>query len=323
MGSKSKRSFNKRRRSHRLHRSYSDNDHSCVYTKKRSSNSSTAIEEEITEYLARKLKTHLKDLFVWQKKIERDVSRGLPLDAYSLGAERKRHRERIEEIEEAKKSRERKALERAAKRYCFAPSDFQDEQQESKLRSEEDEYEFEMNAAEGDTDHHHQHEEEAMAASTRRAESNLRSEISKIEEDLQEDESDMQALEEDTDDYHQLRKPKYWNRVHTGYEWNKYNKIHYDHHDSPPPKSVRGYKFVIFYTDLEDNKKVPSYTIEKDGNNSETCILRFHGGSPYEDIAFRIVNKDWEYCGKKGFKCTFEGGILRLYFNFKRYRYRK
>jgi hypothetical protein len=31
------------------------------------------------------------------------------------------------------------------------------------------------------------------------------------------------------------RKPKYYNRVHTGYEWNKYNQTHYDH-DKPPPK---------------------------------------------------------------------------------------
>lgn len=40
---------------------------------------------------------------------------------------------------------------------------------------------------------------------------------------------------------------------------------------------------------------------------------------PYEDIAFRIVNREWERSHKKGFK--FERGILRLYFNFKRYRY--
>ena len=34
------------------------------------------------------------------------------------------------------------------------------------------------------------------------------------------------------------RKPKYFNRVHTGYEWNKYNQTHYDH-DNPPPKTVQ------------------------------------------------------------------------------------
>ncbi|XVF33603.1 hypothetical protein REPUB_Repub17cG0182400 [Reevesia pubescens] len=123
-------------------------------------------------------------------------------------------------------------------------------------------------------------------------------------------------------DKYRPRKPKYFNRVHTGYEWNKYNQTHYDH-DNPPPKIVQGYKFNIFYPDLVDKTKAPVYTIEKDGNSSETCIIRFHAGPPYEDIAFRIVNKEWEYSHKKGFKCTFERGILHVYFNFKRYRYRR
>lgn len=153
-------------------------------------------------------------------------------------------------------------------------------------------------------------------------------------------------------DKYRPRKPKYFNRVHTGYEWNKYNQTHYDH-DNPPPKIVQGYKFNIFYPDLVDKSKAPTYTIEKDGDSAETCIIRFHAGPPYEDIvcyciflkqltictllkilqktnsilcvkqAFRIVNKEWEYSHKKGFKCTFERGILHLYFNFKRYRYRR
>jgi hypothetical protein len=50
---------------------------------------------------------------------------------------------------------------------------------------------------------------------------------------------------------------------------------------------------------------------------------RFSAGPPYEDIAFRIVNKEWEYSHKRGYKCTFERGILHLYFNFKRARYRR
>lgn len=123
-------------------------------------------------------------------------------------------------------------------------------------------------------------------------------------------------------DKYRPRKPKYFNRVHTGYEWNKYNQTHYDH-DNPPPKIVQGYKFNIFYPDLVDKTKAPVYHIEKDGSNGETCLIRFDAGPPYEDIAFRIVNKEWEYSHKKGFKCTFERGILHVYFNFKRYRYRR
>ncbi|EOY17343.1 Cactus-binding domain, C-terminal, Cactin, central region [Theobroma cacao] len=121
-------------------------------------------------------------------------------------------------------------------------------------------------------------------------------------------------------DKYQPRKPKYFNRVHTGYEWNKYKQTHYDH-DNPPPKIVQGYEFNIFYPDLVDKTKAPGYTIEKDGNGTETCVIRFHAGPPDEDIAFRIVNKGSEYSHKKGFKCTFEHGILHIYFNFKRYRY--
>ncbi|KAG8363508.1 hypothetical protein BUALT_Bualt19G0029600 [Buddleja alternifolia] len=123
-------------------------------------------------------------------------------------------------------------------------------------------------------------------------------------------------------DKYRPRKPKYFNRVHTGYEWNKYNQTHYDH-DNPPPKTVHGYKFNIFYPDLVDKSTAPNYTIEKDGDSTETCIIKFHAGPPYEDIAFRIVNKEWEYSHKKGFKCTFERGILHVYFNFQRYRYRR
>lgn len=120
------------------------------------------------------------------------------------------------------------------------------------------------------------------------------------------------------------RKPKYFNRVHTGYDWNKYNRTHYDA-DNPPPKTVQGYKFNVFYPDLIDPTKAPSYVIERDleSVDGSTCILRFTAGPPYEDIAFRIVNKDWELNPKKGFKCVFDRGILQLYFNFRRQFYRR
>jgi len=68
-------------------------------------------------------------------------------------------------------------------------------------------------------------------------------------------------------DKYRPRKPKYFNRVHTGYEWNKYNQTHYDH-DNPPPKIVQGYKFNIFYPDLVDKSKAPTYGIEKDERSS-------------------------------------------------------
>eukprot|EP00301_Raphidiophrys_heterophryoidea_P007706 c12949_g1_i1.p1 GENE.c12949_g1_i1~~c12949_g1_i1.p1 ORF type:complete len:510 (-),score=162.36 c12949_g1_i1:44-1573(-) len=122
-------------------------------------------------------------------------------------------------------------------------------------------------------------------------------------------------------DKYRPRKPRFFNRVNTGYEWNKYNQTHYDH-DNPPPKTVQGYKFNIFFPDLIDPTKTPTFVIEE-GDNPDTCVIRFHAGPPYEDIAFKIVNKEWQYSRKSGYKCTFQRGVLHLYFNFKRYRYRR
>lgn len=114
------------------------------------------------------------------------------------------------------------------------------------------------------------------------------------------------------EDKYRPRKPRYFNRVHTGYEWNKYNQTHYDT-ENPPPKVVQGYKFNIFYPDLIDKSNAPSYRIVKEPGNDETVILKFTAGAPYEDIAFRIVNKEWVYGHRRGFRSSFDRGILQLY----------
>lgn len=114
------------------------------------------------------------------------------------------------------------------------------------------------------------------------------------------------------------RKPKYFARVQLGYEWNKYNQTHYDH-DNPPPKVVQGYRFNIFYPELVDKTKAPTYRIERENGRKrgqtlapagedDTCLIRFVAGPPYEDIAFRIVDKEWDYSAKRerGFKSSFD-----------------
>ncbi|KAJ3083751.1 hypothetical protein BCR33DRAFT_766960 [Rhizoclosmatium globosum] len=123
-------------------------------------------------------------------------------------------------------------------------------------------------------------------------------------------------------DKYRPRKPRFFNRVHTGFEWNKYNQTHYDS-DNPPPKVVQGYKFNIFYPDLIDKTKTPTYRIEKDEGYPDTVILRFIASAPYEDIAFRIVKKEWEYSHKNGFRSSFDRGVLQLHFHFKRQFYRR
>ncbi|KAM6920401.1 splicing factor Cactin [Lycodopsis pacificus] len=123
-------------------------------------------------------------------------------------------------------------------------------------------------------------------------------------------------------DKYRPRKPRFFNRVHTGFEWNKYNQTHYDF-DNPPPKIVQGYKFNIFYPDLIDKRSTPQYFLEPSPDNKDFGILRFHAGPPYEDIAFKIVNREWEYSHRHGFRCQFSNGIFQLWFHFKRYRYRR
>jgi len=123
-------------------------------------------------------------------------------------------------------------------------------------------------------------------------------------------------------DKYRPRKPRYFNRVKTGYEWNKYNQTHYDK-ENPPPKIVQGYKFNVFYSDLIDPTVPPKYILETIPEDPDYQLIRFTAGPPYEDIAFKIVTKEWEYSHKRGFKCVFDRGVLNLYFNFRRYRYRR
>ena len=117
---------------------------------------------------------------------------------------------------------------------------------------------------------------------------------------------------------HRPRKPRYFNRVQMGYEWNKYNQTHYDH-DNPPPKVVQGYKFNIFYPDLIDKTKAPTFRIERENGRKrgqsfapageeDTCLIRFVAGPPYEDVAFRIVDKEWDYSAKRerGFRSSYD-----------------
>lgn len=123
------------------------------------------------------------------------------------------------------------------------------------------------------------------------------------------------------EDKYKPRKPRFFNRVKTGFEWNKYNQTHYDH-DNPPPKIVQGYKFNIFYPDLIDKTKAPTYHVEK-SDTADTVMLRFSAGPPYEDVAFKIVNREWNLSHKFGFRVVFDRGVLQLYFNVKRWRYRR
>ena len=47
--------------------------------------------------------------------------------------------------------------------------------------------------------------------------------------------------------------------------------------------------------DLIDKTKAPSFNVIKEKGNDDTALLVFKCGPPYEDLAFRIVNREWEY----------------------------
>ncbi|GJD03233.1 hypothetical protein ColKHC_12058 [Colletotrichum higginsianum] len=124
-------------------------------------------------------------------------------------------------------------------------------------------------------------------------------------------------------DKYRPRKPRYFNRVQMGYEWNKYNQTHYDH-DNPPPKVVQGYKFNIFYPELIDKTKAPTFKIIREhgrkrgesfaaAGEEDTCLIRFIAGPPYEDIAFRIVDREWDYSAKRdrGFRSSFDKAMAK------------
>ena len=118
------------------------------------------------------------------------------------------------------------------------------------------------------------------------------------------------------------RLPKFYNKVKSGVVWNKYAQTHFDE-DNPPPKQVLGYKFSIFYPDLVDASKAPRYKLEACETSTQHIILRFMAGAPYEDLAFKILNKEWDLDRRSGFSCQFERRVLQLHFSFKRDRYRR
>ena len=97
--------------------------------------------------------------------------------------------------------------------------------------------------------------------------------------------------------------------------------ISYDS-ENPPPKVIQGYKFNIFYPDLADKTTTPQFYLEPNAT-PDTLNIRFHAGAPYEDIAFTIINREWEMSERHGFRSSFDRGILQLHFNFKRHRYRR
>ena len=116
-------------------------------------------------------------------------------------------------------------------------------------------------------------------------------------------------------------KPRYANKKILGFDWNKHNQAHYDNINLPP-KTVSGYRFNIFYPNLVDKTKTPKFYLQR-SETPDMCIIRFESGAPYEDVAFKIINREWNTRQKGDFLNVFDKGVLKLYFKFKRFRYKR
>jgi hypothetical protein len=120
---------------------------------------------------------------------------------------------------------------------------------------------------------------------------------------------------------HRPCQPRIFKKVHAGYNWCQYNKKHYDP-DNPPPTTVPGYTFNMFYPDLIDQTKTRSYSLIVCEDNQDFSILKFHAEPPYEYIAFKIVSNEWDYSYHHEFRCHFPTGIVQLWFYFRKWKYR-
>jgi hypothetical protein len=128
------------------------------------------------------------------------------------------------------------------------------------------------------------------------------------------------ALQPGTD----ARKPERFAKVFSRVKWNRYNKAHYDY-SNPPPRIVSGYEFTMLYPDLK-SAVTPTFSVipTEKGWSDEYCVLLFKAGPPYLDVAYRVVNQQWDQ-RRGGVKPSFDpaSGRFRLYFRFTSTSYRR
>ena len=105
-------------------------------------------------------------------------------------------------------------------------------------------------------------------------------------------------------DKYRPRKPRFFNRVKTGYEWNKYNQ----QRDSDTSRSISkswGSKFKSLATCLIDSSKCTGqYFLEA---CAEYTFVFFIEGA--KNPVPNILNKEWMGLLSTGFRCVFERGI--------------
>ena len=124
--------------------------------------------------------------------------------------------------------------------------------------------------------------------------------------------------------------PSYEAIYYMGHDWNQYNRTRFNR-DNLPPLTIRGYRFRIFYPNIADKQRSPTFHLDKnlvendtppDPRYSYTAIV-FEAGYPYLPIAFRIVDKQWDTYRNSGYHSTFHQGVFTFQFAFKASLYYK
>ena len=140
--------------------------------------------------------------------------------------------------------------------------------------------------------------------------------------------------------------PRYFAKTMASFHWNRYNQLHYTS-DSPPPKVINGYRFTLFYDLLQQQQQqqkqqqkegqkislnyqmqqIPEYRLDRGTPECPEGMAKLTFVAPswscYADISFWIVDKEWDRNEKFGFVSSYDGGILRLSFHFKKIRGRR
>ena len=65
---------------------------------------------------------------------------------------------------------------------------------------------------------------------------------------------------------------------------------------------MSGYRFNIFYPNLVDKTKTPKFYLQR--SETPVCAIRFESGAHYEDVAFKMISREWNTRQKRRFlKC--------------------
>lgn len=66
-----------------------------------------------------------------------------------------------------------------------------------------------------------------------------------------------------------------------------------------------------------DKSQAPTYYTKRIPDDNDTQMIVFTAGPPYEDIAFRIVRRPWQYSHRLGFRSMFDRGVLQCELNLE------